>query len=83
MILLINSYSFVVAGFLVALLVALITWRLVSPSWAVATVVVTVTTLGLVQSMASTKVELVSHSNDFDSALASGKPVLLELYSNF
>ena len=83
MILLINSYSFVVVGLLIALLVSLITWRLVSPSWAVATVVVTVIALGLVQSMASTKVELVSNPNDFDSALADGKPVLLELYSNF
>jgi len=83
MILLINSYSFVVVGLLIALLVAFIIWRLVSPGWALATVVVTVTALGLVQSMASTKVELVSNSNEFDRALASGKPVLLELYSNF
>ena len=83
MILLINSYSFVVVGLVIALLVALITWRLFSPNWAVATVVVTIAALGLVQSMASTKVELTSKPESFDSALASGKPVLLELYSNF
>ena len=83
MISLINSYSFIVVGLLIALLVALITWRLVNPSWAVATVLVTVIALGSVQSIASTKIELVSNPNDFDSALAAGKPVLLELYSNF
>ena len=83
MILLINSYSFVIVGLVIALLVALITWRLFSPNWAVAAVVVTIAALGLVQSMASTKVELVSNPESFDNALASGKPVLLELYSNF
>ena len=83
MLLLINSYSFVVVGLVIALLVALITWRLFSLNWAVAAVVVTIAALGLVQSMASTKVELVSNPENFDSALASGKPVLLELYSNF
>ena len=83
MILLINSYSFVVVALLFALLVGLITWRLFSPNWAVATVLVVVIALGLVQSMASTKVELVPKPNGFDSVLASGKPVLLELYSNF
>jgi len=83
MILLINSYSFVIVGLVIALLVALITWRLFSPNWAVAAVVVTIAALGLVQSMASTKVELAPNPESFDSALASGKPVLLELYSNF
>ena len=83
MTLLINSYSFVAIGLLIVLIVALISWRLLSPKWAAVTVAVTFAALVAFQLMASTKVDTVSSPEDFNSALASGKPVLLELYSNF
>ena len=83
MTLLINSYSFVALGLLILLIMALLTWRLLSPKWATATVAVTFASLVTFQLMASTKVDTVSSAEDFNNALASGKPVLLELYSNF
>ena len=83
MTLLINSYSFVAIGLLIVLIVALISWRLLSPKWVAVTVAVTFAALVAFQLMASTKVDTVSSLEDFNSTLASGKPILLELYSNF
>ncbi|MCL0101680.1 hypothetical protein M1O29_01210 [Dehalococcoidia bacterium] len=83
MTLLINSYSFVALGLLIVLIVALTSWRLLSPKWVAVTVTVTFAALVAFQSMASTKIDTVSSPEDFNSALVSGKPVLLELYSNF
>jgi len=45
MTLLINSYSFVALGLLILLIMALLTWRLFSPTWATATVAVTFASL--------------------------------------
>ena len=83
MTLLINSYSFVAIGLLILLIMALLTWRLFGPTWATATVAVTFTSLVAFQLMASTKANTVSSPEDFNNALTSGKPVLVELYSNF
>ena len=83
MTLLINSYSFVIIGLLILLVIALLIWQLVNPKWAVVTVTVTFVFLVVFQSMASTKINTVSSPKDFDDVLASEKPVLVELYSNF
>ena len=83
MALLINSYSLVAAGLLVLIIVALLTGRLFSPKWAAAAVAVTFVSLVAFQLTASTKANTVSSPEDFNNALASGKPVLVELYSNF
>ena len=83
MTLLINSYSFVALGLLILLIMALLTWRLFGPTWATATVAVTFASLVAFQLMASTKANTVSSPEDFNNALTSGKPVLVELYSNF
>jgi len=80
---LINSYSFVVLGLLVVLIVAVLTWRVLSPKWVAAAVAVTFIALVVFQLMGSTKVDTVASPQDFESALVAGKPVLLELYSNF
>ena len=83
MTLLINSYSFVALGLLIFLIMALLTWRLFSPTWATATVAVTFASLATFQLMASTKGDTVSSPENFNNALTSGKPVLVELYSNY
>ena len=83
MALLINSYSFVALGLLILLVTALLTWRLFSPKWAAAAVAVTFVSLVAFQLTASTKANTVYSPEDFNNALASGKPVLVELYSNF
>lgn len=83
MVLLINNYSFVVLGLLFLMVVASLTWRFVGAQWAVATVAVTFTSLVAVQLMASTRIDTVSDIEEFDNALVNGKPVFLEMYSNF
>ena len=83
MTLLINSYSFAALGLLLLLIVASLTWRLFNWKWAMATVAVTLAFLVAFQWTASTTTNTVSSTEDFNNALASGKPVLLELYSNF
>ena len=83
MALLINSYSLVAAGLLALMIVALLTGRLFSPKWAAAAVAVTFVSLVAFQVTASTKANTGSSPEDFNNALTSGKPVLVELYSNF
>jgi len=83
MALLINNYSFVVLGLLLLMVVTSLTWRFVGVQWAVATVAVTFTSLVVFQLVASTRIDTVSNIEEFNNALATGKPVLLEMYSNF
>lgn len=83
MTLLMNSYSFVVLGLLILLIMASVTWRLFSPQWITATVAVTFALLVAFQLMARTTSDTISSAEDFNMALTSGKPVILELYSNF
>ena len=83
MALLINSYSFVALGLLILLVMTLLTWRLFNPKWAAAIAAVTFVFLVAFQLMASTRANTISSPEDFNNALTSGEPVLLELYSNF
>ena len=83
MALLINSYSLVAAGLLILTIVAVLTGRLFSPKWGLVAVAVTFVSLVAFQLTASTKANTVSSPRDFNNALTSGKPVLVELYSNF
>ena len=83
MALLINSYSFVAGGLLVLMIVALVTGGLFGSKWAAAAVAVTFLTLIAFQITSSTKANTVSTPEDFNNALLSGKPVLVELYSDF
>ena len=83
MLVLINSYSFVGLGLLIVLIGTLISWRLGNPVLAVATVAVILVALVSFQLTTSTKFNTVSNAEDFNRALDTGKPVLLELYSNY
>ena len=83
MTLLINSYSFVAAGILVLIIVALLVERFFGLKWTVTAVTVTFVSIVVFQLMASTKTNTWSSPEDFNNALISGRPVLVELYSNF
>ena len=83
MTLLINSYSFVAAGILVLIIVALLVERFFCLKWTVTAVTVTFVSIVVFQLMASTKTNTWSSPEDFNNALISGRPVLVELYSNF
>ena len=83
MALLINGYSLVAMGLLVLVIVALLTSQLFSLKWVVAAVALTSVSMVLFQLAASTKASTISSPENFDNALISGKPVLVQLYSNF
>ena len=83
MTLIINNYSFVIFGLLILLIAALFLWRILNPQWAIGIAVVTFALLVTFQLFASTKPHTVSNMEDFNTLISSGKPVLLELYSNF
>ena len=83
MTLLIISYSLIVVGSLILLILTSLTWRLFGPQWAAGIIAVTFAFMLVLQLSTSTKVNTVSSPEDFDSFLQSGKPILLELYSNF
>ena len=83
MVFLINSYSFVVVGLLILLIVALMTWRIVGVQWMFGIGAITLAFLVGFQLMASTKNSTISDPENFNEVLRSGEPVLLELYSNF
>ena len=83
MILFINGYSFVAFGLLILIVAVSLTWRFVNPLWIIAVAVLTVGALVAFQTSASTKDNTVVTVDQFDTALTAGKPVLLELYSNF
>ena len=83
MVFLINSYSFVALGLIVLLIIAFLTVRLFGLQRAVVVVVVTFVLLVVFQLMASTEANSVSCPEEFNNVLMSGKPVLIELYSNF
>ncbi len=81
--LLVNSYSFIALGLIVLLIIAFLTVRLFGLQRAVVVVVVTFVLLVVFQLMASTEANSVSSPEEFNNVLMSGKPVLIELYSNF
>jgi cell division protein FtsW (lipid II flippase) len=81
--LLINSYSFVVLGLLALLIVGLLTLRFMSRKRAAAVTVVLLLALVSFQLIARTDTNSVSSTDNLDNAMASGKPTLVELYSNF
>ena len=83
MTLLINSYSLFVVGLLILLILTSLTWRLFGTQWAVVIIAVTFTFMLVLQLSTSTKENTVSSPEEFNSVLRSGKPILLELYSNF
>ena len=83
MALLVNSYSFIALGLIVLLIIAFLTVRLFGLQRAVVVVVVTFVLLVVFQLMASTEANSVSSPEEFNNVLMSGKPVLIELYSNF
>ena len=83
MTLLINSYSFIAVGALILLGIAFLTWNFVGPKTALFAVVVTAIFLVYFQAMTFTTENTFSGTEDFNNVLTSGKPVLLELYSNF
>ena len=80
---LINSYSFIVIGLLILIILTSLSWHLFGQMWATVTAVVTAVLLITLQTVSSTTSDQIHEPNEFDNILHAGRPVLLELYSNF
>ena len=79
---LVNQHSYVFAGLLVLALSWLLLRRVTSPKRRIALGLVVVVIIGAA-AMLRTGAGDVRAATDLDRALASGKPVALEFYSNF
>lgn len=80
---LINSFSFVVGGVLIVVVVAILAQKFFGMKWMIAATLVAFLSLITIQLQTSTKINTVSNPKQFEDALIAGKPVVLELYSNF
>ena len=78
-----NNYSFIFLGFILVLVVWFCIDRMASLKWAIGSIAVTLAILGTFQVLTSTNASEIKNGEEFDAILASGNPVLLELYSNF
>ena len=77
-----NQYSFLGVGLIVVGVALVITWRLTALPYALTVVGVTLVLLLGFQAVLSTNTDSYSDVAAFDRSMASGKPVLLVLYSN-
>jgi len=78
---LVNEYSLFLVGLVVIALVLLLTGKRFGLKWGLTGMVVVA--LAAFQFITSTNVNTVSSREELDRALATGKPVLLELYSDY
>ena len=78
-----NQYSFLITGLLLLVVVAFMSWRILEPKYAVPAIGLASILLVISQLFLSTNANSYSSVASFENALTSGKPVLLELYSNY
>ena len=80
---LVNEYSLFLVGLVVIALVLLLTWKWFGLKWRLTGMVTVVVALAAFQFITSTNVNTVSSREELNRALTMGKPVLLELYSDY
>ena len=78
-----NQYSFLITGLLLLVVVSFISWRILEAKYAVPIIALASILLIVSQLFFSTNANSYSSVASFENALTSGKPVLLELYSNY
>ena len=78
-----NQYSFLIIGLLLLVIVAFMSWRILEAKYAVPIIGLASILLIISQLFFSTNANSYSNIASFENALTTGKPVLLELYSNY
>jgi hypothetical protein len=79
----INQYSLVLAGCIIIVLVGLLGWRFFGVKISMVSAGTILFTLIILQLTSSTSATSINSHDEFERALTAGKPVFLELYSNF
>jgi len=81
--LLMNQYSFVVLGLVILLVIGVLSWRLAGIEYALIPITLGITALALFHTFSSTDVISTYNVEDLGESLASGRPVIVQLYSNY
>ena len=79
----INQYSFMLVGLLLLAIITFLSWRFLGVKVTVPLAGLTFAVLVVFQLAGSTNSNTYSNAEAFDTALTSGGPVLLILYSDF
>ena len=79
----INQYSLVLVGCFIIALGGLLVWRFFGVKISIVAVGTITLALIVLQLTSSTNATSINSHDDFERALRAGKPVFLELYSNF
>ena len=80
---LINEYSIVLFGILVLGLIVLFAWGLGQAKWMIIFVIILISSLATLQTLAKTSNNEITSVSQFNEVLDSDRSILLEIYSNF
>ena len=80
---LINEYSIVLFGILILGLIVLSTWGFGQTKWMIVFIVILISSLVALQSLAKTSNSEITTTTQFNEVIDSKQLTLLEVYSNF
>ena len=83
MYLFLNQYSFVVISILILSIIGFLTWRFLDPKLSLVSIVVMVSLLGTFYFTARGNIDQVEDMSELNSFLTSGKPVVVQIFSDF
>ena len=83
MYLFLNQYSFVVISILILSIIGFLTWRFLDPRFSLVSIVVMVSLLGAFYFTARGNIDQVEDMSEINSFLTSGKPVVVQIFSDF
>jgi len=79
----INQYSLILVGCIIITLVGILVWRVFGLKISAVAISTILLALIVLQLTSSTNATFVNSHDEFEMTLSAGKPVFLELYSNF
>tara|TARA_B100000686_G_scaffold291515_1_gene319597 strand:+ start:165 stop:416 length:252 start_codon:yes stop_codon:yes gene_type:complete len=83
MYLFLNQYSFVVISILILSIIGFLTWRFLDPKLSLVSIVVMLSLLGSFYFTARGSVNQVENISELKILLSSGKPVVVQIFSDY
>ena len=83
MYLFLNQYSFVVISILILSIIGFFTWRFLDPKLSLVSIVVMLSLLGSFYFTARGSVNQVENISELKILLSSGKPVVVQIFSDY
>lgn len=78
-----NQYSFIFISLLILLIVGFLTWRFLNPRLSLVSIVLMVALLGAFYFTARGSIDQVENISELNFILASGQPVVVQIFSDF